>query len=652
MQLYPQSSLQVEDSTDMLQPCPLDELLFLDHYPSCIQSLPVKVRKLKKEPTCNFPTSTYSKVMSKTSTFTRLSKILRLGTYLMVLLKRYWAVDAANHSCNRISSSISHCLPAAFIGSFQKLKPTAVKTVQFQEFQSSPTSPMSSNVQPILPIKESSKKRNNLSESSWEQANTDVRSDPIPAFRATPTFLEILEAATKGIPSSVTSSTTVAHKRPRGRPDSVPGAMSRSTILNMNEIEFNRITTSNPAVVRYLDDIYDQRNVPPSFMDDSSTFADEDTANNEDGIKKGRGRPRKYTAITMEDSPIQSSTVTNGIAESVYTSSPSRSPPLQPNSFKRSKARKSLISNSSGDEYSSDGDEEIKVRKRVVKALPKAKPRRRDDATETDNKDSGVSTERSSYEKVGAMGGSDDFDPPNLQRYYRTELLSSAEEYALGIKVQFVMKCEQVHEGLFLQSDQTPTIVEWANACGFKEHDPVMCAPDFVESDIELMIRPSKSDAIDDDMDPSMFIGNGLVNASGVGRGKGRVKKPPPLELKDYFDDTSIKFSEYSDDSSDDDIDFPIHDSQKMKPKIRPINRGSPRDFVNMMMAGREAKQRMVQCNMRLVVSIAKRYRHVGVNIADLVQEGSIGLTRAAEKFDPRKGFKFSTYASWYVLRC
>merc|ERR1712038_265533 len=52
---------------------------------------------------------------------------------------------------------------------------------------------------------------------------------------------------------------------------------------------------------------------------------------------------------------------------------------------------------------------------------------------------------------------------------------------------------------------------------------------------------------------------------------------------------------------------------------------------------------------MRLVVSISKRYKHVGVNIADLVQEGSIGLTRAAEKFDPKKGFKFSTYASWWI---
>merc|ERR1711957_408196 len=52
---------------------------------------------------------------------------------------------------------------------------------------------------------------------------------------------------------------------------------------------------------------------------------------------------------------------------------------------------------------------------------------------------------------------------------------------------------------------------------------------------------------------------------------------------------------------------------------------------------------------MRLVVSISKRYSHVGVNIADLIQEGSIGLNRAAEKFEPMMGFKFSTYASWWI---
>ncbi len=73
------------------------------------------------------------------------------------------------------------------------------------------------------------------------------------------------------------------------------------------------------------------------------------------------------------------------------------------------------------------------------------------------------------------------------------------------------------------------------------------------------------------------------------------------------------------------------------------------RELEDCSLEGHAAKQRFIQSNLRLVVSIAKRYQPCGLPLLDLVQEGNLGLMRAVEKFDHRRGFKFSTYATWWI---
>ncbi len=118
---------------------------------------------------------------------------------------------------------------------------------------------------------------------------------------------------------------------------------------------------------------------------------------------------------------------------------------------------------------------------------------------------------------------------------------------------------------------------------------------------------------------------------------------------EDGDDDEVIKEStdkKYLDDIADDSVRLYLREIGK----IPLLSAEEELDLAKRVVAGdKKAKDHMAEANMRLVVSIAKRYVGRGLDLLDLIQEGNTGLLRAVEKFDPDKGFKFSTYATWWI---
>lgn len=122
--------------------------------------------------------------------------------------------------------------------------------------------------------------------------------------------------------------------------------------------------------------------------------------------------------------------------------------------------------------------------------------------------------------------------------------------------------------------------------------------------------------------------------------------EPDAEELEEAEDWQEDKQPTFFDDVSDDSVRLYLREIGK----IPLLNAEEELALAQKVVAGdKKAKDQMAEANMRLVVSIAKRYSGRGLDFLDLIQEGNTGLLRAVEKFDPDKGFKFSTYATWWI---
>ena len=121
---------------------------------------------------------------------------------------------------------------------------------------------------------------------------------------------------------------------------------------------------------------------------------------------------------------------------------------------------------------------------------------------------------------------------------------------------------------------------------------------------------------------------------------------PTLIDEEESEDLDSLTTGQYLDDVSDDSVRLYLREIGK----IPLLSAEEEMDLARRIVEGdKKAKDKMAEANMRLVVSIAKRYSGRGLDFLDLIQEGNTGLLRAVEKFDPDKGFKFSTYATWWI---
>ncbi len=173
---------------------------------------------------------------------------------------------------------------------------------------------------------------------------------------------------------------------------------------------------------------------------------------------------------------------------------------------------------------------------------------------------------------------------------------------------------------------------------------PKKKAPQLPEDATPGQVKPGDQpfdDAVVDDTTIQEDTALGLVDDT---------SEPIPDELEteeEWQEDEDVTVNpSYLDDISDDSVRLYLREIGKI-PLLNPEEELALAHKVKE--GDKDAKDKMAEANMRLVVSIAKRYSGRGLDFLDLIQEGNTGLLRAVEKFDPDKGFKFSTYATWWI---